>query len=89
MAVPKGAPHKANAEKFMNYILEPQVGADLTNFVNYGTPNQAALPYINKEILDNPLINPPASELAKLPFQKDIGEEEIKYADRWTKVKTS
>jgi spermidine/putrescine-binding protein len=89
MAVPKGAPHPGNAEKFMNYILEPRVGAALTNFVNYGSPNKAAEQFINKEILDNPLIYPSAADLAKLPFQKDIGEDELKYSDRWTKVKTA
>jgi len=89
MCIPKGAKHKANAEMFMNYILEPKVGAELTNAVNYGSPNQAATPFINKDILDNPLIYPPPDVLAKLPFQKDIGEDELKYSDRWTKVKTS
>jgi spermidine/putrescine-binding protein len=89
MAIPKGAPHPKNAEQFMNYILEPKVGAELTNFVNYGSPNKAAQPYILKEILDNPLIYPPADVLAKLPFQKDLGEDELKYSDRWDKVLTA
>jgi spermidine/putrescine-binding protein len=89
MAVPKGAKHPGNAEKFMNYILDPKVGATLTNYVNYGSPNKAAEKYIHKDILDNPLIYPSAETLAKLPFQKDIGEDEIKYSDRWTKVKTA
>ena len=89
MAVPKGAKHPGNAEKFMNYILEPKVGAALTNYVNYGSPNKAAEPYIDKSILDNPLIYPPADVLAKLPFQKDIGEDELKYSDRWTEVKSA
>jgi spermidine/putrescine transport system substrate-binding protein len=89
MAIPKGAKHPGNAEKFMNYILEPKVGAALTNFVFYGSPNKAAEPFILKEILDNPLIYPPADVLAKLPFQKDIGEDELKYSDRWTEVKTA
>jgi spermidine/putrescine-binding protein len=89
MAIPKGAPHPGNAEKFMNYILEPKVGAALTNFVNYGSPNKAAQPFILKSIVNNPLIYPPADVLAKLPFQKDIGEEELKYSDRWTTVKSA
>jgi spermidine/putrescine transport system substrate-binding protein len=89
MAIPKGAPHPGNAEKFMNYMLEPKVGAALTNAVNYGSPNKAAEPYIDKSILDNPLIYPPADVLAKLPFQKDIGEDELKYSDRWTEVKSA
>jgi putrescine transport system substrate-binding protein len=89
MAIPKGAPHPNNAMLFMNYILEPKVGAALTNYVSYGSPNKAAEPYIDKAILDNPLIYPPADELAKRPFQKDIGEDEQKYADRWTEVKAA
>jgi spermidine/putrescine transport system substrate-binding protein len=89
MAIAKGAPHKKNAEQFMNYILEPKVGAALTNFVNYGSPNKAATPFIHKDILDNPLIYPPAEMLAKLPFQKDVGEDELEYSDRWDEVKNA
>jgi spermidine/putrescine-binding protein len=89
MAIPKGASHPKNASAFMNYILEPKVGAALTNFVNYGSPNKAAEPFINKDILSNPLIYPSAAALEKLPFQKDLGEDEIAYADRWDKVKTA
>jgi spermidine/putrescine transport system substrate-binding protein len=89
MAIPKGAPHPNNAMLFMNYMLEPKVGAALTNFVSYGSPNKAAAPYIDKKILDNPLIYPPADVLEKLPFQKDIGEDEQKYNDRWTEVKSA
>jgi spermidine/putrescine transport system substrate-binding protein len=89
MTIPKGAPHPNNAMLFMNYMLEPKVGAALTNAVNYGSPNKAATPYIHKDILDNPLIYPSAAELEKLPFQKDIGEDEQKYNDRWTEVKSA
>jgi spermidine/putrescine transport system substrate-binding protein len=89
MTIPKGAPHPNNAMMFMNYILEPKVGAALTNYVSYGSPNKAATPYISKDILNNPLIYPPADVLAKLPFQKDIGEDEQKYNDRWTEVKAA
>jgi spermidine/putrescine transport system substrate-binding protein len=89
MAIPKGAAHPKNAEAFMNYILDPKVGAALTNFVNYGSPNKAAEPFINKDILSNPLIYPSQADLAKLPFQKDLGEDELAYSDRWDKVKTA
>ncbi len=89
MAIPKDAPHPENAHEFMNYILEPKVGAALTNYINYGSPNKAAEPLIKKSITGDPLIYPPPDVLAKLPFAKDLGEDEIKYADRWTEVKTA
>lgn len=89
MAIPQGAPNKENAEAFINYILEPEVGAALTNYVQYGSPNQAAEAFIDDEITSNPLIYPPADVLAKLPFAKDLGEDELKYGDRWTAVKNA
>jgi len=45
----------------------PHVYQALTNFVSYGSPNKAATPFINKDILNNPLIYPPADVLAMLP----------------------
>ncbi|HVJ96368.1 MAG TPA: spermidine/putrescine ABC transporter substrate-binding protein [Acidimicrobiia bacterium] len=89
MMIPKDAKHPKNAHAFMNYILTPEAGAALTNFTYYGTPNKAALPLIDKEIIDDPLINPPADVVEKLYFQKDLGEDEFKYSDRWTKVTTA
>jgi spermidine/putrescine-binding protein len=89
MCIAKGAKHPGNAMKFMNYMLEPKVGAALTNAVNYGSPNKAAEPFIDKSITSNPLIYPPPDVLAKLPFQKDLGDAELEYSDRWTKVTTA
>jgi spermidine/putrescine transport system substrate-binding protein len=89
MVIPKDAPHPNNAHAFMNYILDPKIGAALTNYVQYGSPNKAAEQFIDKEVLDNPLIYPPADVMAKLVFQKDLGDDELKYSDRWTEVKTS
>jgi spermidine/putrescine transport system substrate-binding protein len=89
MAIPKGASHPGNAHAFMNYILDAKVGAELTNYVSYGSPNKASEPLIDKEITSNPLIYPPADILSKLAFLKDLGEDELKYSDRWTEVKTA
>jgi putrescine transport system substrate-binding protein len=87
MCIPKGAPHKRNAEEFMNYILDPKVGAALTNAISYASPNKAAEPFIDKEILDDPKIYPPPEVLSKLVFAKDRGEDELKISDRWSEVK--
>ncbi|ACU39706.1 spermidine/putrescine ABC transporter substrate-binding protein [Actinosynnema pretiosum subsp. pretiosum] len=89
LCIPKQAPHAANAHAFINYILEPKVGAALANAVRYGSPNAAAKEFIEPELLDDPLVYPSEEQLAKLPFTKDLGAEaEARYADAWTKVKT-
>jgi len=89
MAIPADAPHPDNAHAFMNYVLEPEVGAALTNYVRYGSPNRAALPFIDRDIVEDPLIYPPATILDKLSFLKDLGETELEYSDRWTEIKTA
>jgi len=88
MCVPKDAPHAENAHRFVDYVLRPEVGAALANAIRYGSPNSAAKPMIDKELLDDPLVYPPPEKLARLPFTKDLGGDvEARYADGWTKVK--
>ncbi|MCC8245657.1 polyamine ABC transporter substrate-binding protein [Saccharothrix luteola] len=89
LCVPKDAPHAENAHRFIDYVLEPSVGAALANAIRYGSPNEAAKPMIEPELLNDPLVYPSDEQLAKLPFTKDLGADvEARYADAWTRVKT-
>lgn len=72
ICIPANAPNKDLAEAFINYLLEPEVGAALSNYVQYGSPNQAALPFINQEDLNNPAIYPPPEILDRLFFLVDV-----------------
>lgn len=87
LCIPKGAPHKELAEKFINYILEPQVGADLSNYIHYATPNAAALPLINEEDRNNPGIYPPPETMKRLQYLVDVGEATLLYDEAWTDIK--
>jgi spermidine/putrescine transport system substrate-binding protein len=88
LAVPKDAPNVELAHEFLNYILEPQVGARLATFNNYATPNKAALEYIPPEDLANEGIYPPESLRAKMEYMKDLGEANRLYDETWTIVKS-
>ena len=61
MCVPKGAPHPANAARFMNYVLHPKVAARISKYVSYGTPVSLAKPLLPASQLNDPSIYPPAS----------------------------
>ena len=65
LAIPTGAPNMPLAEAFLDYILDPQVGADISNYTAYASPNQAAIDekLIDARMLDNPSIYPPADIL--------------------------
>ncbi len=87
MAILADAPHPCTAHTFINFILDPENGAALTNFNFYASPNQAAEEFIDPEILDDPAIYPPADVLANLEFIKDTGDFEINYQDYFTQAK--
>jgi putrescine transport system substrate-binding protein len=61
MAVPKGAPHPANAARFMNYVLHPKVQARISGYVSYGTPVSLAKPLLPPDQVRDPAIYPAAS----------------------------
>lgn len=88
MCIPSKAPHRDLAEKFINYILDAKVGAQLSNFNQYATPNKAAKEFITPEDLANPAIYPPPEVLAKLEILKDLGEATKLYDEIWTQIKS-
>jgi spermidine/putrescine transport system substrate-binding protein len=89
MVIPVGAPNKALAEVFIDYILDPQVGADISNYTAYGSPNKAAIDQglIDPELISNPGIYPSEETLAKLFFPVQDADTEYLYNDAWEEVK--
>jgi spermidine/putrescine transport system substrate-binding protein len=89
MAIPKGASHKELAEKFINFILDPEIGAKISNFIHYGTPNKTALNkgLINKEDQKNSSIYPTSALFSKLKYVEDVGKATVLYDEAWTEVK--
>lgn len=88
MLVPAKAPNRDMAEKFINFILGAEVGAQLSNFNQYATPNQASRAHITPEDLDNPAIYPPPEIMDKLEFLQDLGKQTKLYDELWTQVKS-
>lgn len=58
MMIPADAPHPENAHAWINYILRPEVQAEITNKVKYTSPNAAARKYIASDVLANKIAFP-------------------------------
>lgn len=87
LAIPNSSPHPDVAHEFINYILEPEVGAKLSNFLAYGSPNEAALPKIKEEIREDPGFYPPPEVLETLAIVEDLGPEKNREIETaWTEV---
>jgi spermidine/putrescine transport system substrate-binding protein len=87
LVVLTGAPHRDLAEKFLNFCLDPRVGARLANFTRFATPNLAARAFVRPEDLRNPAIYPPEDLMAKLEFTTDLGSAARLYDEVWTQIK--
>nr|WP_314256929.1 polyamine ABC transporter substrate-binding protein [uncultured Devosia sp.] len=89
MAIPVDAPHPENAHKFINYILEPEVVAAISNTVFYANPNPASLEFVDAEVKDNPSIYPSEETLAKgFTMKAHSPEYEEVLTRTWTRIKT-
>lgn len=90
MCIPRDAPDKALAEQFINYLLEPEVGAALANYTHYGSPNQAALQLVNPADRGNPVLYPPDDLRQHLFYQVYLGADiEAIYREAWDAVKAA
>lgn len=87
LAVLAKAPHRDLAEQFINFLLDAQQGARISNFTQFATPNQAARPFIQPAALSNPAIYPPAPVLSKLEFLENLGAKSRLYDELWTLIK--
>ncbi len=76
------------AVHFMNFLLDAENGAAITNYVYYGSPNKAAEEFILPEILEDPSIYPPADVQEKLYWLTEASDEGAQaYDELWTAVK--
>lgn len=87
LAVCARAPNRLVAEKFLNFILMPEISARLADYNLYATPNKAARAHVRPEHLNNPMIYPTADVMARLEFLKDLGKGRQLYDEIWTQVK--
>lgn len=55
MVILKGSKHKEEAELFLNFILRPEISAELTNEYQFVCANKAAVEYLNEDLANSPL----------------------------------
>jgi len=89
MAIPKDAPNPKAALAFINYVLNPEVIAKISDSVGYANPNLAAHDFMDEEIADNPSIYPPQTVLDKTYVSVELPQNIIRVMTRsWTRIKS-
>jgi spermidine/putrescine transport system substrate-binding protein len=87
MTLPKNAPHPVAAHMWINYILDPAVIATISNVRYYANPNKDSVPFLYKEISEDPTIYPPEEVYKKLEILKPASQQDLeKYQKVWLDV---
>ncbi len=89
LAIPKDAPNPESAYAYLNYIMTPQVIADISNFKRYANGNVASQPLVLPSVKDDPRIYPPLEQRQKLAVQLADSADQTRAITRvWQKFKT-
>ena len=88
VAIPRDASNVDNAYAFMNFLMRPDIIAEVTNSIGYSNANAAATPLVDEAIRNDPASYPPQEVLATLYAIPDQPIPVQRLMTRgWTKVK--
>lgn len=87
--IPKNAPNKENAEKFINFLCRPDIAKMTFDYITYAVPNTGAFELIDEEIRTDTALFPDIASFQNLETYKYIGEDgDEKYNELWKEVKS-
>ena len=76
------------AHRFIDFMLQGDNAADVSNLIGAGNPNPAALPYIRPELAGEPAIFPPSADRRRLEMLHDLDPKQRRLLSRlWTEIK--
>lgn len=88
LAVPKGAKHKDLAEKFINYLMDPQVSVKNYESIGYSNPNEQAYSLHSEEYRSNKMIFLDKADIDRAEWLVDVGDTLQEYDRYWTELKS-
>ncbi len=75
LVVAQSSPNKYTAELFLDFLMRPEINAEIVNETYYATANESAREFIEPGILDNVVIFPPDKDLQSAEVLLPLGEE--------------
>lgn len=89
IVVMKNSKSKTAAEKFIDFLCDPEVAAQNAEYIGYSTPNAAAEEFIDAQMLENEAFVITQDQIDRCVYFKDLGEALEMYNEVWMDVKTS
>ena len=89
LVIPKTSQHKAEAEKFIDFMCRPEIAKMNAEYIGYSTANEAGRELLDDEIKNDPLRYPDLSTLKNMEVFRYDKELSRKNADIWQQIKIS
>lgn len=89
LVIPSTARDAELAHRFINFLHEPAVAAENSNFIRYLCPNTPSYGSLDADLRENPAIFLPAELKAKCEVIADLGPDNAKYGKVWDEVKAA
>ena len=88
-AIPNDAPHVENAHRFLNFLLRPEIIAQVTTLTLSPNAIPASLKFIKDEIKNNPIIYIPLQQWQDIDFHATLSRSHERDLNRrLTRIKT-
>ncbi len=89
LTIPKDAPHPDNAYRLINYLMDPAVNANISNYTGFANANKDAIPLLNPAIVADSAVYPTADQEQRLAIQSELTPDQTRAITRlWQKFKT-
>jgi putrescine transport system substrate-binding protein len=89
LAVPSGAPNAANAHRFIDFMLRPEIAAEISNRAGFANSVPDSKPLLEPQLRDSEAAYPPPEVRARLVPSPRVSDEGLRAMTRaWTRIKT-
>ena len=89
IVIPKSSPNLDGAYAWINFILQPEMAANISKTLNISTPNSAGFEQLPKKLQENKNLFPEAAILEKCERITPLGDFEEVYDRYWTQLTSS
>ncbi len=89
LVIPADSPNPAGALRFINFVMRPEISAEVTRFIGFASGNGAALPLLEPAVRNNVIIYPTAAIRARFDAGQVYSPEEMRIFTRvWQRFTT-
>ncbi len=89
LVIPRTAPNPQGAYTWINFLLQPDIAAQVVEQLEFATPNQAAFTKLTTAKQQDQTLFPSPAVLAKLESLEPVGPATATFEEYWTRLTSS